>query len=355
MNQKKGAIEISFNWIFIMIAGSVILLFFISVVQTQREKSELNIALTIKTELKSILTGATLSEARQLDIDLPKIHLKFICEYYDCDTFDTSDNPSCYSQYEIGETGINEQTPSQILFAPSEIVGKKILTWTLSWNIPFYVTNLLYLTGTNVKYVFVNDGDESIGFYNEFPEKANKFLLSADDIQYEDSEGNKNFKFIFTSIEPGSVIISEDILGAALPEHINAIKINSNLKQIKFYKIENDFFVFEDYISYLTDAEIYAAIFSDNIDFYSCNMQKAFNRLHLITKVLAGRSNKLYNYPETPARCKGLYDTSTNGLANIERDSKIFSDLSIQNINDAMNYLQNANRGTQESSCALIY
>ena len=355
MNQKKGAIEVSFNWIFIMIAGAAILLFFISLVQTQREKSEINIALTVKTELKSILTGATLSEARQLDIDLPKIHLKFICEYYDCDTFDTSDNPSCYSQYEIGETGINEQTPSQILFAPSEITGKKILAWTLAWNVPFYVTNLLYVTGTNVKYIFVNDGDNSIRVYNEFPEKTNKFLLSADDIQYEDSEGNNNFKFIFTNIEPGSVIISEEILDATKPENINAIKINSNLKQINFYKIENGFFVFEDAISYLTDAEIYAAIFSDNIDFYSCNMQKSFNRLYLITKVLVGRSNKLYNDPETPARCKGLYDTLTNGLANIEMDSKIFSDMSIRNINTAMNYLQNANLGTQETSCALIY
>ena len=158
MKSKKGQIEVSFNWIFILIAGAVILLFFVSLVNTQREKSDRSIALTIKTELKSILTGAALSESRELDIDLPKIHLKFICEYYECDNFDTSDNPSCYSQYEIGQTGINQQTPSQILFAPSEISGKKILTWAIPWNVPFYVTNLLYITGTNVKYLFVNDG-----------------------------------------------------------------------------------------------------------------------------------------------------------------------------------------------------
>ena len=123
MNQKKGAIEVSFNWLFVLIAGAIILLFFISLVNTQREKSETNIALTIKTELKSILIGASLSESRQLAIDLPKVDLRFICEFDECDNFDISDSPSCYSQYEIGATGINEQTPSQIIFAPSQVLG----------------------------------------------------------------------------------------------------------------------------------------------------------------------------------------------------------------------------------------
>ena len=39
----------------------------------------------------------------------------------------------------------------------------------------------------------------------------------------------------------------------------------------------------------------------------------------------------------------------------MERKIKIFSDLSIQGIRNAMDSLQNSNRGTQESSCALIY
>lgn len=355
MKSKKGAIEVSFNWIFVMIAGSVILLFFISLVNTQREKSETNIALTVKTELKSILTGAALSESRELEIDLPKINLRFICEYHECDTFDTSDNPSCYSQYEIGKTGINQQTPNQIIFAPSEISGKKILTWTIPWNVPFYVTNLLFITGTNVKYIFVNDGADTLNLYNRFLDKANKYLLSEGDLQYEDPEGNKNFKFIFTNTDPGSVIISTQILAAANKKDIIAIKINSALKQIEFYSIEDDYFVFEDSTYYLTDAEIYAAIFSDSINFYSCNMQKAFNRLHLISKVLSGRSDKLYTGSETPIRCKGLYDKSMNGLETIESNSKIFSDLSIQNIDNAIGYLQNSNHGTKEGSCALIY
>ena len=356
MKHKKGAIEISFNWIFVMIAGAVILLFFISLVNTQREKSELNIALTIKTELKSILIGASLSEARQLNIDLPKVNIKFICEFDDCDTFDTSDNPGCYSQYEIGDTGVNEQTPSQILFAPSQILGKKILTWTLPWNLPFYVSNFLYITGTNVKYLFVNDGDESINLYNEFPKDANKILLNPNEVGYEDSEGNKNFKFIFTNTEPGSVIISQDILDAAPIEDINAIKINRNPNQIEFYKIENDFFVLEGTVNYITDVEIYAAIFSNTLNFYSCNMQKAFNRLHLIARVLEGRSNALLDNPTTPNRCRSLYDPSgVNDLTSIVMNSKIFSDISINNINSAMDFLRQANKQTKENSCALIY
>ena len=231
--------------------------------------------MTIKTELKSILTGAALSESRELDIDLPKINLRFICEHYECDTFDTSDNPSCYSQYEIGKTGINQQTPTQIIFAPSQVLGKKIVTWTLPWNVPFYVTNFLYLTGTNVKYIFVNDGAEAIRLHNEFPQDTNKVLVNQNNLRNEESEGNSNFKFIFTNIDPSSAqhisghdnFISSDILGAVLPENINAIKVDKDLKQINFYKVENGFFILDEYTSYITDSEIHAAIFSDNIDF----------------------------------------------------------------------------------------
>jgi hypothetical protein len=356
MKQKKGAIEISFNWIFVMIAGAVILLFFISLVNTQREKSEINIALTIKTELKSILTGASLSEARQLSIDLPKVNIKFICEFDDCDNFDTSDNPGCYSQYEIGGTGVNEQTPSQILFAPSQILGKRILTWTLPWNVPFYVTNLLYITGTNVKYIFVNDGDESINLYNNFLKDANKVLLSPAELEYEDSEGNENFKFIFTNIDPSTVTISDEILDATFSKNINAIKVNTVSKTIDFYNITNGFFILKGSTKYLTSAEIWATIFSDDLDFYSCNMQKAFNRYHLIAKVFEGRSRKLQQDINTPARCESLYNpTGVNGLESIVMNSKIFADISIVNLNSLIDHLHKANQQTKESSCALIY
>jgi hypothetical protein len=106
----------------------------------------------------------------------------------------------------------------------------------------------------------------------------------------------------------------------------------------------------------MTDAEIYAAIFSDTIDFYQCNMQKAFNRLHLIAKVLEGRSINLYENTGTPARCSQLYNPSgVNGLTEIVMNSKIFSDTSIENINAAIGFLQDANQQTKENSCALIY
>ena len=144
-------------------------------------------------------------------------------------------------------------------------------------------------------------------------------------------------------------------MNAAPPENINAIKINTGLKQISFYTIENDVFEFEGSVSYLTDTEIYALIFSDSLDFYKCNMQKAFNRFHLITTVLSGRSNEIKNNPETPARCQGLFNIQNNGLYNIQLESKIFSDISGNELTTSINSLRNANRQTQESSCALIY
>ncbi len=353
---KKAAVEVSFNWIFVLIAGGVILLFFINLVGTQKEKSQMNIALTVKTELKSIFTGATLSQARQLDIDIPQTTLNFICDFTTCTDFDESDTPSCYSEYSIGETGVNEKTPAQIIFAPSELYGKKILSWTLSWNIPFYVTNFLYITGTDIKYIFVGSSDSTNNFYNKFPEKTNKYLRTINTAQQEGDDGNHNFKFIFFDSDPTTFTVSDEILSSANPSNINAVKIDTSSKQISFYYFTDDnLFELEDYIHYISDSEAYASIFSDSYNFYKCNMQKAFNRLHLISNLLKARSEALYNDPQTPSRCKGTYDINNNGLSTIVENSITFFDSNILQISNSIQTLRSANKDTQEKSCTLIY
>ena len=351
---KKAAIEVSFNWIFVLIAGAVILLFFISMINTQRDKSNTNIALTVKTELKSIFTGAILSDSRQLNVDIPKTTIKFSCDFSTCDDFESSNNPTCYSQYEIGETGINEQTLSEIIFAPSEVSGKKLLTWTLAWNVPFYVTNFLFITGSNVKYYFVNEGN-SLDLFNKLPDTLNKELIPLNSLQYEQPKGNDNFKIIFFETDPSTITISSSIISAAHKSNINALRVVRSSKQLEFYEFNGYDFVIKDSVNYLTETEVYAAIFSDSADFYKCNMQKAFNRFYILSKLLKYRSEKLYNLIPDDHRCKALYNPNTNGLNNIYENSVVFSNPHIQQLTSELVFLSNANYHTLENSCQLIY
>ena len=353
--QKKAAIDVSFNWIFVLIAGAAILIFFIALVNNQKDKAEINSAITIKTELTSIFVGASSSKDRQLEIDIPNINLKLTCDFATCETFGDSANPSCYSQYEIGKTGVNQQTPSQIMFSPNLLLGRKLFAWTLPWNVPFYVTNFLYLAGTNSKYIFVDEGN-ALEFFNEFPEKTNKKLISISNLETESDEGNEIFKFIFFETEPSEIIISQDILNAAKSQDISAIKINPSTKQITFYYLEDETFILSTTTRYISNAEVYAAIFSQSFDFYQCNMQKAFNRLHAVSSVLERRSQLLFEDNQTRTSCLILYDTSVNGLSDIKETSKfIVSNQNINTLNNAIHILQTADHSAKEKSCPSIY
>jgi hypothetical protein len=352
-NKKRGAIDVSFNWIFVLIAGAAILIFFILLINSQKNKAESDMAVKIRTELSSVFSAASLSEDRNLELDLPRTTLYFTCDFATCTDFSTSNNPNCYSQYEIGETGINEQTPSEILFAPFEVEGQKLFTWTLPWNAPFFITNFLYLTGTNTKYVFIDNNKEILSLYNKFPEKLNKQLISLDSLPNLQPEGNKNFKFIFTNTNPEEIEIPEQIISSTEPSKINAINIKTNLEQIDFYYFDEQNFDLSGTVNYLSEAEIYGAIFSGNIDFYKCNMQKAYNRYHIISEVIEKRASYLYN--QSDISCKSFYSPSINGLSLIKDSTLSFNNQNTNSLASAISTLRYANQATQENSCPLIY
>ena len=352
--KNRGALDVSFNWILVLVAGGAILIFFIVLISNQKNSAERDMALTIKTELDSVFSGASLSQDRNLEIDLPKITLHFTCDFATCTDFSNSNNPNCYSQYEVGETGINEQTPSEILFAPFEVSGQKIFTWTLPWNVPFFVTNFLYIGGTTTKYIFVDNGQsEILQLYNKFPEKLNKELIPTSSISEIVSEGNKNFKFIFVNAELSEFPLSEQIITAVESYNINAINIKPTFKQIDFYYFDEENLEFAGSTPYLSEPEIYGAIFSNNLDFYNCNMQKAYNRYHLIARVIADRSTYLYNNAEV--ECKSIYSENINGLAAIKASTLVFDVPNINQLSASISTLQYANEAAQEKSCPLIY
>lgn len=351
---KKAAIDVSFNWIFVMIAGAAILIFFIALIATQKDKAESDMAITINTELSPVFSSAELSEGRYLDIDVPKTTLNFECDFSTCTDFSTSDNPSCYSQYEIGTTGINQPTSSQVIFSPSEIKGNKVFTWTQKWNAPFFITNFLYLTGSNIDYLFIDDGnsDYLLELYNQFPEKANRALISIDELSSYNAGGSKKFKFIFLEKSPSEIVLAESITSATESSEITALNILPSLKQIEFYYYDQGFKL-ADSVNYISEAELFGAVFSEDIDFFRCNMQKAFNRYHIISTILSKRCSSLSE--EAPTECQSIYADYNNGLAQIEQNTFIYSLENVNKISSAITTLQYSNQAAKEKSCPLIY
>ena len=67
---KSGQVQITFNWIYILIAGAVILLFFVGIVVKQKVVSEERLATDVVDILDSIFTAAGVSSKTKIFIDL---------------------------------------------------------------------------------------------------------------------------------------------------------------------------------------------------------------------------------------------------------------------------------------------
>lgn len=354
---KRGIIELHFNWIFILIAGAIIFLFFISIVNKQRELSEIKTSGTIITNLDSILTGAQISTNTVNIIDMPKVDIGFEC-----------------NRYFIGPAP--RQTKGNVIFSPNLLKGKNIITWTLDWNMPYRITNFLYLTDPQLRYIIVNNS-QNLGkeLYDELPDEMNKELIDKNQLLDLKDKNNYKVRFIFM----GNVILDNPItnglknLNDMPDEHVTAINLpklkDSNIipttGTVVFLKKDGTKWKQEQETYYLKEESLFGAIFAADMDMYNCIMKKAFKKLNLVTKIYLDRSENLENYYfNLNNPCFKYHSSAKNELNNIEALSageiEFFPNPNngLDRMNAFATYSSNIkveNQKAQLFSCALIY
>ena len=342
---KKAAIEVQFNWIFVLIAGAMILAFFITIVVKQKFVSEQAISATVLTSLESILTGAKVSIGATNTIDLPpKTEIKFGCD-----------------EYSIGD--MPKQTKTRIIFAPDLIKGRKMVTWALGWSLPYRVTNFLYLTSPDVKYVIVGSGDLAKEINKTLPDEISKEIASdiedAERIKY---KNNYQTKFIFVDTS-GVITLDYSFRNA----DVTAIQIipesEANSGTIKFYEKDPanplNFKLIET-TYYLKIESLIGAIFSGNAETYNCVMKKAFKKLSIITSIYQERSTALASYYSSQgSACDSYHSTlDINEIADVSSVLSGPSPLELSSFTsllNSVNSLKDQNKEAQLYSCALIY
>lgn len=281
--EKKAQMEFTFHWIYIAIAGAIILLFFTGIVVRQSRVSEEKLSSEVTRIMESILTGAGVSEKTKNIIDASGL-VRYIL-YFDCD--------AGVSEFGIVGKPSRSQNAIDPIFAPKELWGTKIITWSLPYQFPFKVTDFLFVSSSNIQYYIV--GDDPV-FINEFlnaTEAFNRrFVLELNEI---DASGNIQVRII-------------DVGGM----HVPAVGIPNSLRSFKDKDVtavvfgsarrEADFYVKDDTswkklnsepvrivsLGGERDAAKYAAIFSGDDKTYRCNMGKAFRRLELVTEAYGG-------------------------------------------------------------------
>ncbi len=279
--KKKGQVELPFNWIYILIAGAVILLFFVGLVVRQVKVSEEKLSIEVTNILGSIFAGAGVSEKTKNFIDASGLADYII--YFNCD--------EAVSEFGISGKPARTQNSVDPLFSPKEIQSHTIITWSLPYKLPFKVIDFLIVTSISEKYYLLG-GD--VSFINEFLNATEGFSREyVSDLNSIKAEGTARIRLVDVD---GSIIPAAGIpknLASLEDRKVSAVVFSGN--KVDYYQKKGSSWEKLNKVSLNLvslggerDAAKYAAIFAGDDQIYWCNMQKAFKRLGILAEVYGG-------------------------------------------------------------------
>lgn len=348
---KKAVIEVQFNWIFVLIVGALILAFFLGIVLKQKELSQGKLGVRLAADLETITTGAEVSKGTAQPIRVPGLGIHF-------------DSEGCLRRYTIG--GGTKQYKEKIIFAPSRIEGTEVLAWTLDWNLPYRITNFLYLTSPFMRYILVAAAfdDFAANINNTLPDRVYKEVIS-DPTAVQD-QNNYKVRLIFFPTYTGQIIVPNS-LEYMKNEDVTALSITASDPQhttVEFYEKSGTNFQHVGTVDTAQLESLYGAIFTDDYEMYYCNLREAFRKMYLVTTVIHNRTNMLYNEVSLSSGCideyafaltsldtlyaesQGLYSEFPGGLSGTRIDTVL---------DEAFVNLEQYNKNLQLQSCPEMY
>lgn len=293
--KRKGFIEVQINWVFVLIAGAMILVVAFSFITKLRASSKVQIADTLVKDIEAIVSGAEVAKGGAQTVSVPKVNIEFSCTE-DC---------SCGIRIGPAERPFKDK----LIFAPDNLEDIEIIFLALEWKVPFRVGNFLFASNKFVKYFVLYDNDD--GQTQEIIEMFKKKIPEGLKVDYVDlrkrglgtlhPENFDEVKFVFVNTQG-----TPDVMGLDKFRRIdfNAVKITPPAAVSFFDKKSKKKLGFKGVTSaYLGEASLFAALFADNSVMYNCNMEKAIRRLGYIAQVYGGRAQQLYDesvQPDSP-------------------------------------------------------
>lgn len=290
---NKRGIEMQAHWIFILIAGAIILAFFFSVVAKQKSLSEQKISITLSSNLEAVFSGAIESKGTAQLLGVPRGGIGFSC------------SETCLCNFWIGDIGTSFR--DKIIFAPDLIIGQDAVVWSNEWKLPFRVANFLYITNPNVKYYFVykpgSSGERIRERINKtLPPGLNTAYLSSVDVSAVQYAGFQETRFVFLDV-PDEEVNLEALDSDFSDVFVSGVNIRENT--VTFYEKDPDELVFSSASSpFVGEALMFAAVFAADKQMYDCGLQSAFSKLNNVARVIYKRAELIQkNLTMTKPEC----------------------------------------------------
>lgn len=338
MDNKKG-FEIQFNWIFVLIVGAIIIIFFTTIIVRQKGISETSNKAAVLKGMESIIAGSSVSISTTGIIDTPDSEVGIGCN-------------------NVAVGTVSKQYQNLILFAPSLIKGTKLIWQTLPFNVPFRTTNILYMTSPKVRYWLI--GDDSDMLFNEIndslPKELDKKKLKLGMLLSITNSNNYKVKLVFvnTPLQPNTV---PDSLKGMPDADVTAVKISGDEKKgtIEFYEKTGNSWTNKGTSSYFGTNHVLGAVYAGQFETYDCNTQHIFSRTSIVAKIYLERTNMLKNVPSLKLSCVNSYAMAISSLGIISLASPNAVSNYVAALNSNYQQLKNENKKLEENSCPLIY
>ncbi len=332
MLNKKAQVEIQFNWIYVSIAGVIILSVFVGIAVRMNQNSKERLAADAITIFDEIFTSVQASENTENNISLPGLDLEV-----------ESDNPAC-NHYSISGTDRSQISIEFTPFFSPRIIKTRILSYSLGWNMPFRVNYFIYMTSPGIAYVSIGNNEIA----GSMPEHLN--LIEEDNVDDFKDENYDRIRFFADNIDKLENVDSS----VKRNKHVSAVVIGNN-NEIDYYTYENNNWEHKGTTYYFDDTTLMAAIYSDNIEAYECNMAKAILRLNKFSTILESRADEL-NDADLYQTCTN-YDTAAALLSEMESETtstKLTADM-VSSLMQIRDDLSGINTELNKQSCPTIY
>ncbi len=292
ISSKRAQLEVTFNWVYVLIAGAVILLFFAGIVVKQKAASEDNLSRMALNIMDKIFAGARAAEKTKDFVDISG--LADYTFYFDC--------ANEVSTYGLKGHSNPKEDEVHAIFAPLELQGTRMILWSLPYRMPYKVMDFLFITTDKTKYFLVGQDKFVEEFLNATQDNTDKrkSINAEAVIDLEDITPGKTFQIrivdVVGKIQPKALLppLLLDKLKGYDDNKVTAVSfIGTN--QANFFQKEGNHWkqlnlnpVQIISLGGERDAVKYAAVFAGNPQVYECNMKKAFRRLELVNEIYGG-------------------------------------------------------------------
>lgn len=354
MFKKNAAVEIQFSWVFIIIAGTVLLMFFIKIAGDYKSVSEKEIAMDTVEKISTIASTGQASSRSSSVVEIEGLELRTGCDPNLCTA------GGCPTDFDFQGQGISapEWMELEPIFASTKIRGDELILWSQEWAAPYKVSNFLYLTSGDHRFVFVyNDDSQDLAMqvYDKFSENeyVESEIINEDDIQDIKYQGEAQTKFVF-SYKPEPFSLDESFEKRSWDAVF--FEGDADTGTVYFSEDKEDGKRPGESHYYYGLPMLMGAIYSDDINHYKCNFRKANLKLIRMNNIYYNRAKLLENdFKDT--NCETFYGPGlTTEIKEInETINSSFEIEGRDNLKESEEEIAQINYDAKQGGCARVY